>query len=402
MVSMYISPKEKVKLYLTNFNFILTAYIVIAVLASAAKYFTSQGEYTGYNNYLIFKTSFQHLIACKDIYTFFPQEHFDLYRYSPSFAIFMGPFTLLPDLLGFMLWNLINVLVLFFAIYTLPLKSDKLRVFVMWFVLQELLTSVQSSQSNGPIAGLIILTFNYLEKKNHLLAALMVICSIYIKLFGVVAFALFFLYPHKLKSIAYLCFWTIVIGLLPLLFISPDLLIKTYISWKAQLSSDYIFFQGMSVMNWLQVWFHIDVNKQWVVLIGAVIFCIPLFRTDLYKDIYFRCLFLCSILIWVVIFNHKAESPTFIIAVSGIGIWYFMQQASSINKALVIFAFIFTCLSSTDVFPSYIRENFTDVYILKMFPCLLIWLNIIYELSFHTYIPRSDNYFVVSEEEKFI
>lgn len=40
-----------------------------------------------YNNYVIFKMSFPHLVNNEDLYIVQPEEHWDLYKYTPTFAV---------------------------------------------------------------------------------------------------------------------------------------------------------------------------------------------------------------------------------------------------------------------------------------------------------------------------
>jgi len=133
-------------------------------------------------------------------------------------------------------------------------------------------------------------------------------------------------------------------------------------------------------MGWLHTWFSFDIGKNVVVGIGALLFLIPFIRIKLFKNYLFRFLVLASILIWIVIFNHKAESPTFIIAMSGVALWFIGSKKSKINIALFALAFIFTSLSPTDLFPKFLRESFVEPYMLKAFPCILIWFKISYDL----------------------
>jgi hypothetical protein len=84
----------------------------------------------------------------------------------------------------------------------------------------------------------------------------------------------------------------------------------------------------------------------------------PLSAFKLYAEKAFRMLVLASMLIAVIIFNHKAESPTYIIAITGVGIWYFAGPASRWRSFLLFFALIFSSLSSTDFFPAYVRSHF--------------------------------------------
>jgi hypothetical protein len=87
----------------------------------------------------------------------------------------------------------------------------------------------------------------------------------------------------------------------------------------------------------------------------------------------------------MIIFNHKAESPTFVIALSGIAIWFFSQKKNYLNIILVVFAFILASLSPTDIFPAFLRKNIVIPYVLKAVPCILIWAKIIYELMFNKF-----------------
>jgi hypothetical protein len=368
-----------------NPGFVLGVYILITIIASLAEmgkgpHVFDGTAYTHYNNYLIFKYSFFHLINGQDLYALYPKEHWDLYKYSPSFAAFMGFWAYLPDFLGLILWNLLNALVLFFAVRQLPLVNDRMKVAVLWLVLLEMLTSIQNAQSNALIAGLIIFAFGFFEKRNLLLASLCIVLTVFIKLFGLVAFALFLLYPRKLAFIGYATGWTLVLVLLPLLFVSPDQLLLIYGSWLDLLAADHSASMGLSVMGWLESWFQLTVSKNAVVLVGALLFGLPLLKWKSYPDARFRLLVLASVLIWVVIFNHRAESPTFVIAMSGVALWYFSQERRKENLVLLLMAFVLTSLSPTDLFPAYLRDHLVAPYTLKAVPCILIWFKILYDM----------------------
>jgi len=118
-----------------------------------------------------------------------------------------------------------------------------------------------------------------------------------------------------------------------------------------------------------------------------VILLLPLFRFHFYGNYNYRLLFLSSLLIWVVIFNHKAESPTYIIAVCGVAIWYFTQKSTTINTILLIFIFVLTCLSSTEIYPHDFQRQFLRPLALKAVPCILVWFKIIYELTMNKFTP---------------
>jgi hypothetical protein len=134
------------------------------------------------------------------------------------------------------------------------------------------------------------------------------------------------------------------------------------------------------VMGLLDSWLHLAVSKNLVLLAGILLFCIPLIHIRRYKDYQFRLLMLASVLLWIVIFNHKAESPTFIIAMSGVGIWYFSQTRNTLNLILLILTFILTTLTVSDLVPSTVKEQFVIPYGIKAVMSIVVWSKLVFDL----------------------
>ena len=384
-------PSLKIKTidFLLKPRTVLILCIVLAVAASTQvmllgkKTFTDGGrEYTHYNNYVIFKYSFHHLVQDKDLYAYHPEDHYDLFKYSPSFAFVFGLFAVLPDFAGILLWNLVSALMLYFVMFSLPNLTTRAKASMMLVIIIELMTSMQNTQSNALIAGLIILAFVMLERDRPFFAALCIVSTVFIKIFGVVAFALYIFYPRKGRLILYSLCWSVLLIFLPLLVVDFSQLKFLYSSWLDLLINDHSVSEGVSVIGWLTSWFNIDISKGFIVMVGAVLFLIPFIRVKQYSNYSFRLLTLSSVLIWMIIFNHKAESATFIIAMSGVVIWYFSQEKTTWNLILLVLAFVFTSLSPTDIFPRTVRINFIQRYALKAVPCIAIWLKTIWELVF--------------------
>ena len=298
-------------------------------------------------------------------------------------VLLMGLLAYLPDFLGLLIWNLLNAFVLFFALWKLPFSSDKKRIWAFLFLVIELVTSLQNAQSNGLMAGLIILAFVYLEKKNIAIATLCIVATIFIKIFGIVAFALFLFYPNKLKSALYTLGWILLLGVLPLILISPEQLTFLYKSWGNLLQNDHSNSIGFSVSGWLFTWFGLNL-KTVSLFVGTLLFCVPFIHYKYFNEVRFKLLYLASILLWIVIFNHKAESPTFVIAVTGVAIWFFTQEFNKLNFSFLILALLFTVLAATDLFPKFIRDDYFIPYVVKAIPCIFIWGKITWELIFYS------------------
>jgi hypothetical protein len=313
------------------------------------------------------------------MYIHYHLEQWDLYKYSPAFALAMGSLAYLPDIIGLSIWNLLNAVALFAAIRMLPFKKD-IQSLLLWFVLLELLTSMQNTQSNGLMAGLMIGAYACMERGKLGMATLWIVIATFIKVYGALGFCLFLFYPDKIKFIAYSVLWTVLFAVVPLVVTPYQTLIWQYHNWVVMMGEDQTASYGLSVMGWLHSWFGVNSGKGIVNVIGIVLFLVPFARWKLYKDHVYKLLILAFMLIWVIIFNHKAESPTYIIAIAGAGIWYFSMPVKKWRNILLAVVFIFTCLSPTDLFPPFIRHNFFVPYAIKAIPCILLWCIIWVEL----------------------
>lgn len=140
-----------------------------------------------------------------------------------------------------------------------------------------------------------------------------------------------------------------------------------------------------------------QVRNYWITLPAAVLYALPFLRFRQYAAPAFRMSYLCLAMMGVVIFSSSAESSTFVIAVTGIGTWYVIQEKSRKNIAngLLLFVIIFTSLSATDLFPRYVREHLILPYSLKALPCFIVWCVVIFDLLLKDFtkpiVPKPDS-----------
>src|SRR3977135_2266222 len=57
------------------------------------------------NNFLIYRAATENLLRGSDLYVAYPERHFDLFKYSPTFALAFWPFAVAPTLPSLLLWN---------------------------------------------------------------------------------------------------------------------------------------------------------------------------------------------------------------------------------------------------------------------------------------------------------
>jgi hypothetical protein len=166
----------------------------------------------------------------------------------------------------------------------------------------------------------------------------------------------------------------------PLAVASPKHLVFLYRSWYGRLQSDAATHLGLSLMGVLKEWFGVSVPSLYVALAGGVILMgVVAFRLDSRDDFKFRLLVLSSVLLWVIVFNHMAESPAMIIAVTGVALWYYFQERSVPNLVLLVLTFALTCLAPTDAVPRALRQRI-DVGYLEAAPCIIVWFKVQHDL----------------------
>ncbi|WP_145859613.1 glycosyltransferase family 87 protein [Pedobacter suwonensis] len=369
---------------------VFAVYLILALVAGFKQY-----HHHSYNNYLIFKYVYWHTVDLQNLYNNYP-EYQDSNHYGPVFSVFIAPFALLPDGLGCILWNIANVTILLWGIYSLPISLNK-RTIIAWICAHETLTALFSFQFNIALTGLILLSFSYLIKKKEVQSAFFIALGTLIKLYGIVGLAFFFFTKNKLKFILG-CFIAFA-GLfaLPMVISSPAFVMQSYSDWyhslahKNDLNASLTSFQDISLMGIVRrITGNINIPNTPFLLGGLILFGLPYVRINQYKHLGFRLMLLASTLIFTVIFSSGSESPTYIIAFAGVAIWFMLQQnpKNGWTIGLFIFAFILTSLSPTDIFPGQVKE-FIRLYSLKALPCVIIWLTIIYQMmkeDFESYL----------------
>src|SRR2546425_7506173 len=85
-------------------------------LASVALVTVQQAVLGRSNNFRVFRSASLNLFAGRDLYAAHPEQHFDFYKYSPTFALLFAPLAYLPFALAFLCWSLLNGLLLWYAL----------------------------------------------------------------------------------------------------------------------------------------------------------------------------------------------------------------------------------------------------------------------------------------------
>lgn len=373
------------KPFFSDYRTLFGLWLLLPVIATLLKL-------SKHNNFLIFRYVYWHTIEQLPLYVAY-DEYWDTNHYGPFFSLVIAPFAMLPVRWGLFFWLIVLSLSLYYAIRKLPFP-DRKRIFLYWFCAHELLTALFMSQFNIAIAAIIVATFYCIEKEKDIWAACFIMLGTFVKLYGIVGLAFFFFSKHKVKFLLALLGWTLVMFVAPMAISSPDYIISQYVGWWDSLSAknaENIFSggQNISLLGMVRkISGCASYSDLWLILGGLIIFGLPYLRIAQYKYKAFRYALLASVLLFVVLFSTGSESSTYIIAFVGVGIWYWSVpwKRSKWDIALMVFAFILTSFSPSDLFPAYLRKEFVQPYALKALPCAIIWFKLSYEMCFRNYI----------------
>ncbi len=384
---------KQIKIYKYSFYVPTILWFLLALVAVTLE--LSRGL-NSVNNYLIYKGVFEHTLQQTHLYIQYPQEYEDANHYGPLFSVLIAPFALFNNYIGCFLWCITNATFLFLAVKNLPITNHQKNV-VLLITAVEMMTSTHSVQFNPMLTSWILLSFILIEKEQDVWATLFIVAGFYVKLYGIVGLAFFFFSKHKIKFILSFTGWLIVLYCLPMFISSPKFILESYQHWIQSLvakniqntdSSIIMNLQDLSVLGMVRRVFKIENLHNYLITIPAgVMLLLPYIRVKQFKYLYYRLSYLALLLISVVIFSTSAESPTYVIAITGVAIWFIVQKVPIAKSvyALLIFALIVTTFSVTDLFPHYVRVNFFIAYALKALPCFCVWLVLLYQLMFKKY-----------------
>jgi hypothetical protein len=316
-------------------------------------------------------------------------------HYGPLFSLVIAPFAVTPEWLGMLLWC-VSLSVFLYVSVRRSGMTDYQQVFVFWFCAHELLTALFMQQFNIAIAAIIVLAFFLIERERDAEAAFFIVLGTLVKLYGVVGLAFFFFSRHKLRFVLSLAGWSVVLFALPMLISSPEYIVGQYHEWYVSLvdkNADNMFGGGTNI-SLLGLIRKISGCPSYsdlaVILPGLIIFALPYLRFSQYRYTAFRQTILASVLMFVVLFSTGSESSGYITPFVGIVIWYTAApwKRTRWDVALLVFAFVLSSMSPSDLFPAYLRKEWVQPYALKALPVTLIWLKLNYELCVRNYEPN--------------
>ena len=374
------------KPFFRDFRTLAGLWLLLGVLAAVMKMHS-------HNNFLVFRGSFWHAWQGLPLYAEYPQEYWDINHYGPLFSLVIAPFAVVPEWLGLLMWCIALSLGLYVAVRRSLLTSGQ-QLFVLWFCAHELLTALYMQQFNIAVAAIIVGAFFLIEKERDATAAFLIVLGTLVKIYGIVGLAFFFFSKHKVRFIGALALWGAVLFVAPMVLSSPDYVVEQYQAWFADLVSKNSenaesLMQNISLLGMTHRVTGLQFSDLWLILPGLLMFAIPYLRISQYQYAAFRQTLLASVLMFTVLFSTGSESSGYIIALVGVVIWYTAApwQRTRWDVALMVFVFVLTSLSPSDLFPAYLRKEWVQPYALKALPVTIVWIQLCWEMYTRDYKP---------------
>lgn len=385
---------KKLKEWLSDFRVIFAGWLIMALIPWLSRWLRDAFDL----DYSIFYHSFWHAWQQMPLYIIYPEDG-NYFLYGPLFTVLMAPLAVLPYQLGRLLWMLIITVVPFWSIRKTCFTRYQ-QVFILWFVAAEAYLCTLDSESNSLILAILIFSFYLIDKEEDRWAALLIALGTTTKLFGIVGLAFLPFSHHKLKLIGWTAAWTAILLVLPMLVFGVDYISQQYLAWydvlvhKNELNQ-FAAGQNVSLLGIVRkVSGCATYSDLWLMIPGMVLFALPYLRFKQYQHAAFRQTILASVLMFIILFATSSENYGYIIAMTGVAIWYTAApwKRDKWDVALMVLAFIFTSMSSSDLFYKPLWREVIKPYSLKALPVTIIWLKLTYELCKRDYEDCNDTH----------
>ncbi len=385
---------KKLKEWLSDFRVIFAGWLIMALIPWLSRWLRDVFDL----DYSIFYHSFWHAWQQMPLYIIYPEDG-NYFLYGPLFTVLMAPLAVLPYQLGRLLWMLIITVVPFWSIRKTCFTRYQ-QVFILWFVAAEAYLCTLDSESNSLILAILIFSFYLIDKEEDRWAALLIALGTTTKLFGIVGLAFLPFSHHKLKLIGWTAAWTAILLVLPMLVFGVDYISQQYMAWYDVLVhkndlNQFAAGQNVSLLGIVRkVSGCATYSDLWLMIPGMVLFALPYLRFKQYQHAAFRQTILASVLMFIILFATSSENYGYIIAMTGVAIWYTAApwKRDKWDVALMVLAFIFTSMSSSDLFYKPLWREVIKPYSLKALPVTIIWLKLTYELCKRDYEDCNDTH----------
>lgn len=266
------------------------------------------------------------------------------YKYSPTFAMAFMALSALPPLGAAIAWGALNFGVAFEGLARVVPSGRTGRAAAL--ALAGMLLTTDGDQSNLLLVGLVLLAFDAWERGLLVRAAIALAFATAIKLFPAAFLSLALLSARPARAVLYAVGALALLAVLPGVWLGAPGLLSAYRGWLGMLEIDYARVATGAHTPWsvgamLEQGLGVSLPARGLEVVAGLVTTGPvLLAARRGHDALLRRALLVSLLLYVVLFSHRTEYCTFVIAAVAAAVWATNSRPTAVVVGLLAVAFL--------------------------------------------------------------
>lgn len=352
--------------------------LLVAIVATAIETIRLR-----YANYLVYTDSTVDFWNGINPYTQkFVDDHGRYFLYTPVFSVLYWPIAALPRWLGPFVWNLGNFTLFTLAVFTLPRQFDKHKLKIYLYLLLVLEQSVFPFQFNIVVAYIFLFAYSLLERGHAWWAVLLIMISATTKVYGIVQLLMLLCYPKTVRNLCWAALTGVVLLMLPALKVGFDGLLPCYMNWWNMLSQHQSSATYVSLLYAWPLRLVLDHYRVVQLITLGCVLAVFFVRYRQWSQFTFRAITLGVLMGWIILFGDSSETHTYLIALSGYMLWYWLQDRHTVFDKVLFWALLvfFGCVPTDVLVPSSVHYFLNGTLMINVYLYAIVWCRMLWSM----------------------
>lgn len=353
--------------------------LVVAIAATAIETLRLR-----YANYLVYTDSTVDFWNGINPYTQqFVDAHGRYFLYTPVFSVLYWPIAALPRWLGPFVWNLTNFTLFTLAVFTLPKPFEQNKLKIYLYLLLVLEQSVFPFQFNIVVAYIFLFAYSLMERGRTGWAVLLIMVSATTKVYGIVQLLMLLCYPKALRNLCWAALAGVALLLLPAIKVGFDGLLPCYMNWWNMLAQHQ---SADTFASLLYAWpLRLALDHYRIIQLATLAAVLVLFFAGWRRwgDFSFRATALGVLMGWIIVLGDSSETHTYLIALSGYMLWYWLQPGhTAFDRVLFWAMLVMFGIVPVDVFvPAKVHNLLNGTLFIDVYLYAIAWARMVIALA---------------------